>query len=103
VRAHYSLGSVRSRRRRQAAENRVLEEHGERAIVYELQGDLRFATSERVLREIVEADAPCCTRCSTSSASRMPTRRRRCRGHTATTLRGARRALRLNCALAADL
>jgi glutaminase len=57
VRARYSLGSVRSKRRRQAAENRVLDEHGERAIVYELQGDLRFATIERVLREIVEADA----------------------------------------------
>ena len=56
VRARYTLASVRSRRRRMASENRVLEEHGRRAIVVELQGDLRFATLEPVLREIVDAD-----------------------------------------------
>ncbi len=56
VRARYTLASVRSKRRRLASENRVLEEHGRRAAVYELQGDLRFATLEPVLREIVEAD-----------------------------------------------
>ena len=56
VRARYTLASVRSKRRRLASENRVLEEHGRRAVVVELQGDLRFATLEPVLREIVDAD-----------------------------------------------
>jgi glutaminase len=56
VRARYTLASVRSKRRRPASENRVLDEHGGRAAVYELQGDLRFATIEPVLREIVDAD-----------------------------------------------
>jgi glutaminase len=55
VRARYTLASVRSRRRRLAHENRVLDEHGRRAIVFELQGDLRFATLEPVLREVVDA------------------------------------------------
>jgi glutaminase len=56
VRARYTLASVRSKRRRLASENLVLQEHGRRAAVYELQGDLRFATIEPVLREIVDAD-----------------------------------------------
>jgi len=56
VRARYTLTSVRSKRRRLASENRVLDEHGKRVAVYELQGDLRFATIEPVLREIVDAD-----------------------------------------------
>ena len=56
VRARYTLASVRSKRRRLASENRALEEHGRRAAVFELQGDLRFATLEPVLREIVDAD-----------------------------------------------
>ena len=55
VRARYTLASVRSKRRRQANERRVLDESGRRAAVYELQGDLRFATIEPVLRDIVEA------------------------------------------------
>ena len=53
VRARYTLASVRSKRRRQAAERRVLDAHGSRAIVYEMQGDLRFATIEPVLRDVV--------------------------------------------------
>jgi len=52
VRARYTLAGVRSRRRRPAAENRLLDEHGASAQVYELQGDLRFATIEPVLREV---------------------------------------------------
>ena len=55
VRARYTLASVRSRRRRLASESRVLDEQGRRALVVELQGDLRFATLEPVLREIVDA------------------------------------------------
>ena len=57
VRAKYTLASVRSKRRRRASESRVLDEQGARAIVYELQGDLRFTTIEPVLREIVDSDA----------------------------------------------
>jgi len=56
VRARYSLASVRSKRRWPPAEAHVLDEHGARVAVYELQGDLRFATIEQVLRQIVDAD-----------------------------------------------
>ena len=56
VRARYTLASMRSKRRRPADESRVLDEHGHRAEVFELQGDLRFATIEPVLRQIVAAD-----------------------------------------------
>jgi glutaminase len=57
VRARYSLQSLRSKRRRPAAEGRLLDDLGSRAEVFELQGDLRFATLEPVLRAIVDADA----------------------------------------------
>jgi len=56
VRARYTLASVRSKRSRPASERRVLDEHGARAAVYELQGDLRFGTIEPVLRAILDAD-----------------------------------------------
>jgi len=56
VRARYTLASVRSKRRRMPAENRLLDQHGGEARVYELQGDLRFATIEPLLREIGGAD-----------------------------------------------
>jgi glutaminase len=52
VRASYTLGDVRSKRRRLPAESRVLAEHGAQVRVYELQGDLRFATIEPVLHDI---------------------------------------------------
>jgi glutaminase len=52
VRARYTLATKRSKRRRSAAESRVLDEQGATAAVFELQGDLRFATLEPVLREI---------------------------------------------------
>ncbi len=55
VRARYTLATVRSKRRRPANETRLLDEHGSRAAVYELQGDLRFSTVERVVREIVDS------------------------------------------------
>ena len=48
---------------------RLLDEHGARGRVYELQGDLRFATVERVVREIVdERRRRSTSSCSTSSA-----------------------------------
>lgn len=55
LRARYTLAQLRSKRRRPAAENRLLELHGHAAVVYELQGDLRFATLEPVLRDIAAA------------------------------------------------
>jgi glutaminase len=55
VRARYTLASVRSKRRRLQGEREVLDRHGQRAVVYELQGDLRFSTIEQVLREIIDA------------------------------------------------
>ncbi len=54
VRARYTLASVRSKRRRAPAQARILDEHGHRAQVFELQGDIRFATLEPVLRQIVD-------------------------------------------------
>ena len=54
VRARYTLATVRSKRRRPSNETRLLDRLGTRAAVYELQGDLRFSTVERVVREIVE-------------------------------------------------
>jgi len=55
VRASYTLADLRSKRRRSPAENRLLAEHGAAARVFELQGDLRFATLEPVLRDVVES------------------------------------------------
>jgi len=58
VRARYTLATVRSKRRRPANETALLDEYGARAAVYELQGDLRFSTVERVVREIAaQADS----------------------------------------------
>jgi len=55
VRARYTLAAVRSKRRRPPTQSRLLDQHGQRAVVFELQGDLRFATIEPVLRDIVAA------------------------------------------------
>ncbi len=55
VRARYTVAAVRSRRQRLPAESRLLDERGAGARVHELQGDLRFATIEPLLREIVAA------------------------------------------------
>ena len=55
VRARYTLATKRSKRRRSPTESRLLDEHGAAAVVFELQGDLRFATLEPVVREIDQA------------------------------------------------
>lgn len=55
VRSRYSLAEVRSRRQRPAAEMDLLARHGDAVQVLELQGDLRFATLEPVLREVSRA------------------------------------------------
>lgn len=52
VRASYTLADVHSRRRRPSAEAELLATHGGAAQVLELQGDLRFATLEPVLRQV---------------------------------------------------
>jgi len=58
VRARYSLAEVRSKRRRSAADAALLARHGHQAQVFELQGDLRLATVEPVLRALVDAGEP---------------------------------------------
>ena len=56
LRARYTLGGARSKRQRTPVEESVLAERGERAAVYELQGDLAFAAVEAAIRRIL-ADA----------------------------------------------
>jgi glutaminase len=55
VRARYTLQGLRSKRSRSDAERQLLDAHGHRVAVWELQGDLRFATIEPVVREITGA------------------------------------------------
>lgn len=55
VRARYDLSAVRSKRRRLPPEDAVLAQRGHETRVFELQGDLRFATLEPVLRDIAAA------------------------------------------------
>jgi glutaminase len=55
VRAEYDLQKFSSKRRRLPAEREVLDRVGNRACVYELQGDLVFSTIEVAVRKIVEA------------------------------------------------
>lgn len=57
VRKRYTLAQVRSKRQRRADEQALLQRHGQAALVFELQGDLRFATLEPVLREVHAAGA----------------------------------------------
>jgi glutaminase len=57
LRARYHLHSVRSKRRRPAADEHRLQDLGLKTQVFELQGDLRWATLEPVLRAIVDGDA----------------------------------------------
>ncbi|WP_436838075.1 glutaminase A [Nocardia amamiensis] len=52
IRAAYSVAEVPSRLRRPAEEIAVLAEHGHRARVYELHGDLLFSGAERAVRTI---------------------------------------------------
>jgi glutaminase len=54
VRARYDGAQVRSKRRRSGAEAALLDHHGSTIVVHELQGDLRFATLEPVIRALSE-------------------------------------------------
>lgn len=58
VRASYTLAELRSKRRRAPAESRLLAEHGHQVRVFELQGDLHFATVEPVLHAIADDTRP---------------------------------------------
>jgi len=53
IRAHYTLAGVSSKRLRNEAERRVLDETGHRATIYDLQGDLSFAATEQLIRGVV--------------------------------------------------
>jgi len=55
IRAHYTLGSVRSKRLRSDADRQRLDAAGNHVRVFELQGDLTFATAEQAVRRVVEA------------------------------------------------
>jgi glutaminase len=50
VRSGYSLAQVRSKRRRLAAESQLLQAHGSEVAVFELQGQMGFASLEPLLR-----------------------------------------------------
>jgi glutaminase len=54
VRASYDLSEVRSKRKRSADAALALREAGHRGRVYELQGQLNFASIERFSRDVVE-------------------------------------------------
>jgi glutaminase len=55
IRTQYTLGGVSSKRLRNEAERLVLDAEGRRARIYELQGDMGFAATEGVIRQIVDA------------------------------------------------
>jgi len=57
VRAEFDLAAVGSKRRRRADERALLDGLGQRAKVYDLQGDLVFSTVELAVRKIVAASA----------------------------------------------
>lgn len=57
LRARYSLQSVRSKRRRSPPDDQLLQALGSQAQVFELQGDLRYATLEPLLRAVVDGVA----------------------------------------------
>lgn len=58
VRAEYTLAQVRSKRRRPADENALLDAHGDQVRVLELQGDLHFSTVEPVLARLLDSARP---------------------------------------------
>ena len=58
VRAEYTLAQVRSKRRRPAQENALLDAHGDEVRVLELQGDLHFSTVEPVLARLLDSARP---------------------------------------------
>jgi len=53
-RAQYTIATVRSKRRRPESETTSLRERGDRAVVYELQGDLLLPAVEPVVRAVVD-------------------------------------------------
>lgn len=55
LRAQHKLTHLRSRRRRPASQLALLETHGHRGLVLEIQGDLRFSGAERVARALTGA------------------------------------------------
>ena len=59
IRRSYRGGDIRSKRLRGARERAILDKNGNQIVVYELQGDLYFATVEQLLRRIAldSADA----------------------------------------------
>jgi glutaminase len=57
VRHRFDAATVGSKRLRRAAESRALAEHGERILVYELQGELTLFSIERVIRELLALPA----------------------------------------------
>ena len=54
IRSRHDIASVPSKRARSEVDTAVLRRAGERALVYELQGDLLFTGVERVVRSIVD-------------------------------------------------
>lgn len=57
VRRTYRGGKVTSKRRRPVREQKILDANGQAIVVFELQGDLHFATAEQLLRQIAQAMA----------------------------------------------
>ena len=54
LRSRWTLRAVGSKRARLDAEREVLDAHGHEAVVYQLQGDLRFTGAEHVIRRLVK-------------------------------------------------
>ena len=55
IRLKFTAAEVNSSRVRTAEENRVLQETGSRACVWQSQGNLTFSTAEVVIRDLVES------------------------------------------------
>jgi glutaminase len=53
VRARYNATQISSRRTRTRTERACLDQHGGRILIYALQGELRFAACELVIRDII--------------------------------------------------
>jgi glutaminase len=53
IRVHYDGSKIRSRRWRGMEENRILDDQGSRIHVFELQGELKFGSSESVVQQII--------------------------------------------------
>ncbi len=57
IRSCHDLTRLSSPRRRNAQESEVLQQYGSRAMVYQLHGDLLFAETESVIREVTARSA----------------------------------------------